>query len=324
MEWHKWTEIENLVSEQKKNTAAFNVAFNTDKIEWVVTEKIDGTNIGLNIFSDNYQFNSRNNLLGPLSTFFNIYSNDYLVKDLIIEIQKYFFSTINSISQVILYGEYFGKKIMNRIDYKKDYDFRFFSLHVIHNSGEKNILPFEQFERIMKEIGMERFLIPVLGIFKTFEEAITYPNDNPSTFNDKVIMEGVVIQPYNYSYNYENRYNLIFKNKNEAFQERTKRGHIIPSDIPVEEIKRIKALKELFKEYCTKSRMYSVISKMYKPTSEKEYGKFVNPFLEDAYKDFCKDNPDLRLTDKERKVITNIGSDGFLIFSIVVDELNKI
>lgn len=326
--WHKWTEIENLETEKRKNSSSFFMATNHSDIEWVVTEKIDGTNIGLNIFSDNYIFNSRNNLLGPLSSFYNIYANDSIVKPLIIKLQEYFFSTINSISQVILYGEYFGKKIMNRIDYKIDYDFRFFSMHIISNdlAGEglyKKVLSFKEFEDVMKSIGMEKFIIPVLGVYDNFEDAMNYPNDKPSTFNESATMEGVVIQSYNYPYTIFDRCSLIFKNKNKAFEERTSRGHKIPSEIPVDEIKRIKSIKERFKEYCNKSRMYSVISKMYKPTSEKEYSKFVGPFLEDAYKDFCKDYPDIKLTDKEKKFVTNIGGDGFMIFSIIVDELNK-
>ena len=36
-----------------------------------------------------------------------------------------------------------------------------------------------------------------------------------------------------------------------------------------------------------------------------------------------KDNPELLLTDKERKFITNIGSNGFLLFSVIVSNLNN-
>ena len=66
----------------------------------------------------------------------------------------------------------------------------------------------------------------------------------------------------------------------------------------------------------------TVTIKIGKPVSEKDYGKYVNPFIEDAYKDFLKDNP-VNLTDKERKIVTNIGNMGFVIFSVIVEKFKN-
>ena len=318
MEWHKWTEIENLEAEKLKQSKAYQKALE-EKCTWVVTEKIDGTNFGLNITPDDYQFNSRNQMLGKLSSFYNIYSKVDILKYLIRDTQKY--CNERFLKQVTLQGEYFGQKVLNRIDYRTPYSFRFFGMYTINEDGYKIVYPFSALENFLHMYGHQDFLVPVLKRC-SFEEAMKYPNNGMSTFNLNAEMEGIVIMPYSIPYNADG-YDLIFKNKNEDFNERAKRGHKTPSDIPVEEIDRMKALKEMFKEYITESRMYSVISKIGKPSSEKEYGKYVNPFIEDAYKDFMKDNPELLLTDKERKFITNIGSNGFLLFSVIVSKLNN-
>lgn len=318
MEWHKWTEIENLETEKRKESKSFQYA-NSIK-EWVVTEKIDGTNFGLNITRDDWQFNSRNNLLGKMSSFYNIYANVDMFKPLIEHTQKELVEQ-NGIQQVSFQGEYFGQKVMNRIDYKCLYDYRLFGMYYVID-GNKVTQSFKHIEEILKQFGLEDRVVPVLGTFTTFEKATQYKNDNSSTFNENASMEGIVIMPYSVPHNFEG-YDLIFKNKNEKFCEKMKRGHNVPEDIPSEEIQRMKTLKEIFKKYITESRMYSVISKIGKPSSEKEYGKYVNSFIEDAWKDFMKDNEGLTFTDKERKFITNIGSEGFIIFSVIVEKMKN-
>ena len=249
MEFHKWTEIENLESEKFKNSKSFQYASSIK--EWVVTEKIDGTNFGLNITKDDWQLNSRNNLLGKMASFYNIYANQDMFLPLIEKVQS-----IMTVDQLTLQGEYFGSKVMNRIDYKVQYDFRIFGGYSV-TDGVKSVIPFCDIVKLMTDCGFSDKIIPILGTYTRFEKAIEYPNNKPSTLNADVQMEGIVIMPYSIPYNADG-YDLIFKNKNEEFNERAKRGHKAPSDIPAEEIERMKALKEMFKEYITESRMYSV------------------------------------------------------------------
>ena len=313
MEWHKWTEIENLETEKRKVSKSFQYA-NSIK-NWVVTEKIDGTNFGLNITKEDFQFNSRNQLLGKMSLFYNIYSNIDMFKPLIEFAQKEIIGR-DAIEQVTFQGEYFGQKVLNRIDYRIPYSYRLFGMYYVID-GTKQTCSFEHLESVLKHCGLSDKLVPILETVTHFDKAIQYPNNKPSTFNEKIEMEGIVIMPYSIPYNYEG-YDLIFKNKNQAFEEKSHRGKKEPEEIDDS----ILALKEKFKDYITESRMYSVISKIGKPVSEKDYGKYVNPFIEDAYKDFLKDNP-VNLTDKERKIVTNIGNMGFVIFSVIVEKFKN-
>ena len=310
MKLYKWPEIENTYNTKDE---AFKRASQLHNTIWVVTEKIDGTNIGLNIFKDHFVFNSRNQIRNPQDSFYNLYANVYLIQPIVDRLQKRFFKS-DMIERMIVYGEYFGKKIMGRIDYKVNYAFRFFSLQIVYGDGYRYIYPFEKFQELFKEEYLDSFIVPVLKICPTFQEALEYPNDNPSTFNDKVKMEGVVIQPYNHSFDVDDKINLLFKNKNTEFVERSHKPKRIPSEFSLEEGNKLQDLNEEFKSYCNESRMYSVISKLDEPESVKDFQKIIGPFIEDAFNDFQKDHPDLELSKKERKIVTNVGSDAYQLF----------
>ena len=109
------------------------------------------------------------------------------------------------------------------------------------------------------------------------------------------------------------------RNKNEKFLERTthkvkyKNLHIQILD----------ALRNTFLEYITESRMYSVISKIGKPTSNKDFNKYAAPFINDAYEDFYKDlRQDMKfiLLDKNAtKYVKNVGSKPYNIFCKVIN-----
>ena len=132
MKLYKWPEIENTYNTKHE---AFKKASQLHNTIWVVTEKIDGTNIGLNIFKDSFIFNSRNQVRNPQDSFYNLYANIHLIQPIVDRLQKLFFKS-DSIERVIVYGEYFGKKIMGRIDYKINYAFRFFSLQIVFTDTE--------------------------------------------------------------------------------------------------------------------------------------------------------------------------------------------
>lgn len=310
MKLYKWPEIENTYNTKYE---AFKIASQLHNTIWVVTEKIDGTNIGLNIFKDHFVFNSRNQVRSPQDSFYNLYANIHLIQPIVDRLQKIFFKD-DSIERIIVYGEYFGKKIMGRIDYRINYAFRFFSLQIVFTNGTRYIYPFEKFRDLFMKEYLHSYLVPVLKFCSDFQEALEYPNDNPSTFNDKVKMEGVVIQPYNRSFDVDDRINLLFKNKNAAFVENAHKPKRIPSEFSLEEGNKLKNLNEEFKSYCNESRMYSVISKLDEPESVKDFPKIIGPFIEDAFNDFQKDHPDLELSKKEKRIITNVGSDAYQLF----------
>lgn len=318
----KWPDIDN-ISTVSKSSLDFQKAHNINN--WVVTEKIDGTNISVNVTKDKVLLGKRTSLLEEGSSFYNVYNNINQIEPVINAMKKLISENDDVAEQVTLYGEYFGPKVMNRIYYGNNYQFRFYGMYVIYKDGIDNVLwmPFYYFRDFMREYGIEDFMVPVIGEYKTFEEACNHPNDMITDFaygNHHDEMEGVVISPI-YESPVSANGKFIFKSKNPKFSEKhcksTTEKYCESSDES-----ELKKAKEIFKEYCVESRMYSVISKEGVPNGTKDAGKYISMFIIDAKKDFLKENPDYKkFTNKEMKYITNIGNVGFIIFSNVYDSL---
>lgn len=314
----KWPHIENLQNEIDKNSYLYNRAKELD-VPWCVTEKIDGTNIGLTISKNDYQLNTRNNIIES-QDFFNIHNTKYLLEPVIKPIQgfiKNFQKFTNPCSTITLFGEYYGTNVMNRINYKVPYDFKFYAMG---ESINNDFIYFSQrcFRNLMASKYLYKFTVPLLYI-GTFEECINYANNEYSRLNNEETMEGVVITPWNVA-PYVNKDKYIFKNKNEKFLERTTNKveyKNINMDICEE-------LHSVFLEYVNESRMYSVISKIGKPTSNKDFGKYASIFINDAYEDFCNDLPQDKkyiLLDKNAvKFIKNVGSKPYNIFCKIIND----
>lgn len=310
----KWPHIENLQNEIDKDSYLFNRSKELNK-PWCVLEKIDGTNIGLTITQNNYQLNTRNNIIED-QDFYNIHNTKYLLEPVITNIQKYLKD--NDQYCYTLFGEYYGTNILNRINYEIPYAYTFYAM----GSYYDEYTPIwyssqEMFREVMAECYLYKYVVPLLHI-GTFEECINYSNNSYSRINIKEQMEGIVITPWSYP-PYIEKDKYIFKNKNEKFLERTthkvkyKNLHIQILD----------ALRNTFLEYITESRMYSVISKIGKPTSNKDFNKYAAPFINDAYEDFYKDlRQDMKfiLLDKNAtKYVKNVGSKPYNIFCKVIN-----
>ena len=295
---------------------------------WVVTEKIDGSNIQFIIDRDGYDVASRNLILTKDDKFSNIWENVPHVEGLISKLQEHFFDPDDhTVIEVHLYGEYFGRKVMNRIRYNKDpniEDFRFFALMIIIDDGSHYWYSFYDMHEILKLHGYEHMIVPIKSIVKTFKEAIAVQNSDISFFctsdtpDDRDYIEGTVIVPL-YDPPKTSRYQYMFKNKNPKFSEiHCKRKFYVEKT--VEDIG-IEKAHQIFIDYCTESRMYSLLSK-YDESERSQSGKMIPEFLNDAKKDFLSDNPAYVEYDKNQlKKICNVGSLSFNIYNTVMSKL---
>lgn len=317
MKFVKFHSIENLETAKRTNSLDYQRA--QDLVYWVVTEKIDGANIGLYFDKDgNFGIARRNAMLGDGASFYNVFNEVKNQLGDFVEAMKKQVAGMHSIRQLIIHGEYYGSRVMNRLYYGCQYGFRFFGMTVIDEFGEESAESFFDFSVLMDEAGFEDLIVPVLGIYEKFSEACAHANNEVTTFRDDKhndIMEGVVIEPY-YTKPVSRLGNFRFKNKNEAFAEKSSTKAERVAD--TEDVKALKAMRDNFKTYCTENRMYSVISKLGIPTSPKDTAKYLGAFVQDAWEDFVKDNPDAaNVSAGERKFISNIGSEGYLIFKEV-------
>lgn len=298
MEFHKWPKIENLETERLRNSRAFQKAWEIEN--WIVTEKIDGTNIAVNIDHDGYRLSSRNQFVN--SDFYGIGTAVHQIEPIVEIIQK---TMGNDVDQITLQGEFFGAKVMGRIKYRIPQSFRFFGGYAILDSGYKR-WPFSMLEFALCKSGFGFLLVPVVGRFHSFEEAIAVSEDRPSAFNPDDRAEGVVVQPVDVPIEPEG---LIFKKKREDFREcKLRKLHDPAPD------ERIAALNAEFRDYLTVNRMVNLFTKIGPPQGKSDAGRFIGEFLNDAFGDFVKDRHCIELSAGELKAVKSAGGTPFNIF----------
>jgi len=283
---------------------------------WVVLEKIDGSNVSFLINKHEYKVAKRNSLIASENDLNAIGQSVHDFEPSIHKIQD----SLKEGEEITLFGEYFGLGIQNRIFYGRGKYFRFFAL-VRWENDIPNFCSWHELEDFMKGVFGEEgqgMLAPVLAKTHTFQEALAVKNDGISTLTDvehASIMEGTIIRPYNVS-GYGVDADAIVKNKNDFFKEQ--RG--ISKTEELGDL--VKMHVEFMQDYCVKNRMYSVFSKEGNPKSMSEIGKYIGLFLKDAIDDYAKDVPEIMTMDKKDfRYVTNIKSLGFKIFKEVVAEI---
>lgn len=319
----QWPKIKNLYN---LTTDELNVLCNLNTL-WTVTEKIDGTNFSLSITENDYKVGRRNGYLDNNTSFYNIFNNIYKLEKFINNTQKRIevLNTLQNakINRIVYFGEYFGNKVINRIYYGNEYQFRIFGCYIEYIDKSSYWVPVKDILIMLDcDSDQETSFVPQLAVYNSFQEACKYPNNQPTTIyrNDKHSdpMEGVVIMPYNIS-PINGDYNYIIKNKNPIFLEKA-----IPSSKLQVTDNELESLRNKFKEYCTESRMVSVFSKIGMPLNGiNDAGIYIKEWLQDAYEDFIQENSLTNISKGNKRFITSVGSLGFDIFCSIMNKLNK-
>lgn len=300
MEFHKWPKIEAIENERARDSRAWQKAWEIEN--WVVTEKIDGTNIGLNITPDgHWKLSSRNQFIGE--DFFGIQT---AWPQLLPLVELLTSSLPEDFVQFTLQGEFFGTKVMSRIDYRMEQAFRWFGAYSIHKEKGYVRWPFSLVEHVLNVCGMSFAIVPVLSHKRHFEEALSLAVPQASFFNPAALMEGVVIQPLDTPIEPDG---LIFKWKRPDFKEvKLKKAHEAVED------GRIAELNAEFRQYLTGNRMVNLFTKIGSPRGRGDAGMYIGEFLNDAFGDFAKDKGGLELSSGEAKAVRSAGSIPFNIF----------
>ena len=152
--------------------------------EWICTEKIDGTNIGVIWDGHKVSYQGRTeraqvpaHLMNRLIELFGGSVNEELFE------QKF------GEMQVILFGEGYGAKIQNGGKYRNDVSFILFDVYL----PEQNLwLKRAAIEEIAKAFGVEVVPIVLKG---TLEEAVAYVKSKPKSTIGEANMEGLVCKP---------------------------------------------------------------------------------------------------------------------------------
>lgn len=151
---------------------------------WVCTEKIDGTNIGVEWDGHEVSFHGRteksqipDHLLMKLNELFGTNEAEELFEQLFGD------------TRVVLFGEGYGLKIQNGHHYRKDVSFILFDVYL----PDKNLwLKRESVEDIAKGFGVD--VVPII-LEGTLYEAIDFVKSKPKSTIGSANMEGLVCKP---------------------------------------------------------------------------------------------------------------------------------
>ena len=310
--------------------------------QWVVTEKIDGSNFQLIVTRDQVAYAKRtaifdkNDKMSMLTNFDqHVDKLDWITKQLQLTLNKdSFFSNIR---QINLYGEYYGNGINNRVYYGEANYFKWFAMALVpencnvvvdENRNERTEdemwVSFAFMQAMLHCLGCGDQLVPILGRYDKFADAVAHDNTFVSKLTDEQhnsISEGYVIVPWELPIRYVDQdkveHKLIVKNKSDQFVENKHR----PKYNTQSWTNAAEQMKVAFVDYCVQSRMYGIFSKYGNPTAMSDVGKYIARFIEDARDDFVKDYPQFsELSEKEQKYVCNIGHLGFKLFKQTVQD----
>ena len=152
--------------------------------QWICTEKVDGTNIGIVWDGHKVSYQGRTeraqisaHLMNKLIEMFGGETNEELFEQKFGEIP------------VILFGERYGAKIQEGGNYRPDVSFILFDVYL----PEQDLwLKRDAIEDIAKTFGID--VVPIVGI-GTLEEAVQFVKRKPKSTIGTADMEGLVCKP---------------------------------------------------------------------------------------------------------------------------------
>lgn len=301
MEFKEYSSIENSYR-QKTIQHAFE---QFPKMQYVVQEKVHGAN-----FSFWYNHESKTLLCGKRSGFIpdgeNFYNHTRVLtkyQDKLMELGQFLESDF------VLYGEIYGgkylhedvpkfdiKSVQKEVQYCPDVDFIAFDMKY----NDDFISPYWMNDTL------DMFDIPRSPILMegSLGDCLKYPNDFSSKIPQQLhnlpelesnITEGTVIKSV-IPKRMHNGSRLVFKNKNEKFNEKSseKKSPSLPREISELAASHIVAVAP----YIVENRLRNVLSKIGEVTN-KDFGKINGHFAKDIIEDYRKENESFEELNKE-------------------------
>lgn len=293
MQFLKWPSAENTYRERE---IEYWLRLYPELVDgkFLLTEKIDGSNLQIAINRDELKIGSRNQWIDMGGSFQGLPVQTLLnnLSELITLLSEY---AITNDCEVRLFGELFGQGILNRIDYGGTKRFLAFGIML-----DGQLQPPE----VLFALVPDKFLVPTVAIVQGLELALNYDIKFDSLILGKAdnLCEGVVITPMDKVYADRNGSIFMFKKKNEDFNEKVS---VEKTEVDNEVLR----LNREFKSYFTESRLMSVFSKEGVIESPKQIGTYIRLVMVDATEEFLKDfGEEFNALDKsQQKSVLNIG-----------------
>ena len=295
-----------------------------DKKEFVVQEKIHGSNVCLVTDGDVVNFGKRNGFVEENEKFFDYEELLERYQPKVIALFSKVKERYPDVRTLTVFGEMFGGKyphpdvknstktlvIQKGVYYCPFHEFYAFDLYISTDSSGR-FLSVDEVDMFFEQGGFFYAKTLFRGVL---DECLRYPNDSLSLIAgwlglppvDDNICEGIVIRPVEPTY-LSNGARVMLKSKNERFAEkksvkkRAPKLYVEPSYS--EQLNELLAVAE---DYVTENRLNNVVSKIGHVSLPKDTGKLMGLFSKDILEDFMKEHSsNYALLEKSEQKILN-------------------
>lgn len=302
--------------------------------DWIVQEKIHGTNLGFWYDgSGSIKVSRRSGFLNEseMSSYFNAHvileKNKASVKHAFALLKE--MQGMENLSHIVVFGEGFGgkypnvkhtdeiepKRIQKGVYYSPNNEFYAFDIRLHFSEDGKEWLEFLNMD-LFADVAEKANFIYAKSLFRgKFDEALEYNNEYNSKLPEMVseltdvdlptlddnICEGNVIKPVEYK-TFNNIQRVILKSKNQKFSEKSK-NRKAPKP-PVQLSNEAQKMLEYALQYVNENRLRNVLSK-HGEVNQKDFGRILGAFAKDAIEDYHKEYGEGfdALDKKERNMI---------------------
>ena len=293
-------------------------------VQWVVQEKVHGTNTSFLCDGNDVKFAKRTSILEDDEKFYDYQELVDEYKEKVISLFNHLKQDCPDMQSVSVFGELFGGSyphpdvqrvgrltmIQKGVYYAPDHEFYGFDIYVFTNDGG-HYLSVDQAERLFESEGF----FYAKPLFKgTLDECLAYPNEFQSKIAEWLgypaiednICEGIVIRPVTPHYLRTGSRALI-KSKNARFAEnKSVKRRNRQLEAPVEYSKELAEMIENLASYVNENRLANVVSHIGEVRMPADLGKLIKEMSYDVVEDFLKEHSSLyNVIDKSEIKIFN-------------------
>lgn len=305
LQFKKYSSIDNVFTQEFMDRVQTEMPAD---LEWVVQEKVHGTNTSFLCDGVEVKMAKRTAMLEDDEKFYDFKELLERYRPKVLSLFSRIKSEDATVQSIAVFGEMFGGRyphdavkadrsvmlIQKGVCYTPVHEFYGFDIYLF---GEETgrYLSVDEADRLFEAEGF----FYAKSLFRgSLQEALQYPNAFPSKIPQWLglpelpdnICEGIVIRPVEPQY-LRNGTRVLIKNKNERFAEKKsvkKRNKIYAEPVPYSE-----ALQDLLAEmeaYVNANRLANVVSHIGEVSFPKDFGKVMGLFAQDALADFLKEH----------------------------------
>ncbi len=285
MDFRKFTSIDT-VNRQKTIDCIVDQSLMSG--EWVVTEKIHGSNLSMWHNGTEFRVGKRSGFIKEGSKFYGYERIIPALEEKMKELHRWFEG--DEPTTVVLYGEFYGgsyphvdvkrvsdaTSVQKGVWYNPENGFYAFDLVTLCGTktgdGHKEVIDYYTFQTVMETIG---FFYAKKLFTGTFSQCLDHSNEFQTTIPDRLglpkiddnICEGVVLKPVKAMF-FGSGSRVILKNKNARWAEKGKKVRVKTQfNFSPEGQELLEELKSMI----TENRLHNVLSKV-GPIGKKEFG----------------------------------------------------